>query len=368
MKIVKNDSFFMNLAINVARRSKGMTGVNPSVGCVVVSSDKTIISIANTGIGGSPHAEKKALEGIEIKAGTTLYTTLEPCVHTGKNPPCVDEIINSGVKKVVIACLDKNPQVRGKGLRKLKNSGIKVIKGVLEKDAEDFYDEFFKRIQTNVPGINIKIASSADGKTALKNGKSKWITNKLSRNYGHKLRLFNDGIMVGINTILKDNPSLTCRLPGLKKFSPSRLIMDTNLRFPINSNIAKTAKNIETIIFTSKNSSERKINLLKNKGVKIIKIPTTKVGLSLASALKFLGKREFNSILIEGGNKLIASAINSHQLNKIYWFSSEKIIGEEGRPSVGKLNITNLENSANLLLHNMINLDNNYLKIYKAKS
>ena len=166
-----------------------MTGVNPSVGCVIVSRDKTIISIPNTGIGGSPHAEKKALEGIDIKAGTGLYSTLEPCVHKGKNPPCVDEIINSGVKKVVIACLDKNPLVRGKGIKKLENSGIKVIKGILEKDAEDFYDEFFKRINSNIPGINIKIASSADGKTALKNGKSKWITNKLSRNYGHKLRL-----------------------------------------------------------------------------------------------------------------------------------------------------------------------------------
>jgi len=368
MQIIKNDNFFMNLAINVARRNKGMTGANPSVGCVIVSRDKTIISIANTGIGGSPHAEKKALEGIEIKTGTVLYTTLEPCVHKGKNPPCVDEIINSGVKKVVIACLDKNPIVRGKGIKKLENSGIKVIKGVLEKDAEDFYDEFFKRINSNIPGINIKIASSADGKTALKNGKSKWITNKLSRNYGHKLRLFNDGIMVGINTVLKDNPSLTCRLSGLNKFSPSRLVMDTNLRFPINCNLAKTAKNIETIIFTSKNSSARKINLLKNKGIEIIKIPTTKSGLSLISALKFLGKREFNSILIEGGNKLIASAINSPQLNKIYWFSSEKIIGEEGKPSIGKLNITNLENSPNLFLHNMINLDNNYLKIYKAKN
>ena len=174
--------------------------------------------------------------------------------------------------------------------------------------------------------------------------------------------------MVGINTVLKDNPSLTCRLSGLNKFSPSRLVMDTNLRFPINCNLAKTAKNIETIIFTSKNSSVRKINLLKNKGIEIIKIPTTKSGLSLISALKFLGKREFNSILIEGGNKLIASAINSPQLNKVYWFSSEKIIGEEGKPSIGKLNITNLENSPNLFLHNMINLDNNYLKIYKAKN
>jgi len=357
----------MNLAINVARRNKGMTGANPSVGCVIVSRDKTIISIANTGIGGSPHAEKKALEGIEIKTGTVLYTTLEPCVHKGKNPPCVDEIINSGVKKVVIACLDKNPLVRGKGIKKLENSGIKVIKGILEKDAEDFYDEFFKRINSNIPGINIKIASSADGKTALKNGKSKWITNKLSRNYGHKLRLFNDGIMVGINTILKDNPSLTCRLPGLTNFSPSRIVMDTNLKVPINSKIINTAEKNETIIFTSKFSSERKIKILKNKGVKVIKIPKTKQGLSLNSALKFLGKKEYNSLLIEGGNKLIASAITSSHLNKVFWFSSEKIIGEEGKPSIGKLNINNLDNSPNLFLQNMINLDNNYLKIYRVR-
>lgn len=368
MKIIRDDNFFMNLAINIAKRNRGMTGVNPSVGCVVVSKNKTIISTGSTGTNGSPHAEKVALDGINIEAGSTLYTTLEPCFHSGKNPPCVNEIIKSGVKRVVVASLDKNPLVNGKGIKKLKNSGITVLKGVLTEETEDLYNEFFNRVSYGVPGINIKIASSADGKTALKNGKSKWITNKLSRNYGHKLRLFNDGIMVGINTVLKDNPSLTCRLSGLNKFSPSRLVMDTNLRFPINCNLAKTAKNIETIIFTSKNSSVRKINLLKNKGIEIIKIPTTKSGLSLISALKFLGKREFNSILIEGGNKLIASAINSPQLNKVYWFSSEKIIGEEGKPSIGKLNITNLENSPNLFLHNMINLDNNYLKIYKAKN
>ena len=344
-----------------------MTGVNPSVGCVVVSKNKTIISTGNTGANGSPHAEIKALTGIQIEAGSTLYTTLEPCFHSGKNPPCVDEIIKSGIKRVVIASLDKNPLVNGKGIKKLKNSGIIVLQNVLIDETEDLYNEFFNRVSYGVPGINIKIASSADGKTALKDGKSKWITNKLSRNYGHKLRLFNDGIMVGINTILKDNPSLTCRLPGLAKFSPSILVMDTNLKVPINSKIINTAKKNETIIFTSKYSSERKVKILKNKGAQVIRIPKTKNGLSLNSALKFLGKKEYNSLLIEGGNKLIASAINSPYLNKIFWFSSEKIIGEEGKPSVGKLNITNLDNSPNLFLQNMINLDNNYLKIYGVR-
>ena len=179
-----------------------MTGVNPSVGCVVVSKSKTIISTGSTGTNGSPHAEKVALDGINIEAGSTLYTTLEPCFHSGKNPPCVNEIIKSGVKRVVVASLDKNPLVNGKGTKKLKNCGITVLQGVLKEETEDLYNEFFNRVSYGVPGINIKIASSADGKTALKNGKSKWITNKLSRNYGHKLRLFNDGIMVGINTIL----------------------------------------------------------------------------------------------------------------------------------------------------------------------
>jgi len=367
MKILRDDNFFMNLAINIAKRNRGMTGVNPSVGCVVVSKNKTIISTGNTGSNGSPHAEKNALRDIQIETGSTLYSTLEPCFHSGKNPPCVDEIINSGIERVVIASLDKNPLVNGRGIKKLKNSGIIVLLGVLVEETEDLYNEFFNRVTHGTPGINIKIASSADGKTALKNGKSKWITNKLSRNYGHKLRLFNDGIMVGINTILKDNPSLTCRLPGLTKFSPSRFVMDTNLKIPIDSKIINSAKKNETIIFTSRDSSERKIKILKNKGVKVIRIPKTKKGLSLSSALKFLGKKEYNSILIEGGNKLIASAINSSHLNKIFWFSSEKIIGEEGKPSVGKLNITNLDSSPNLFLQNMINLDNNYLKIYGVR-
>ena len=137
MKIIRDDNFFMNLAINIAKRNRGMTGVNPSVGCVVVSKNKTIISTGNTGANGSPHAEKKALNGIKIEAGSTLYTTLEPCFHSGKNPPCVDEIIKSGIKRVVIASLDKNPLVNGKGIKKLKNSGIIVLQDVLVEETKD---------------------------------------------------------------------------------------------------------------------------------------------------------------------------------------------------------------------------------------
>ena len=366
MKLTKDHNFFMNLAINIAKRNTGMTGVNPSVGCVIISKDQEILSVGNTGTNGSPHAEKIALKDLEISEDLTLYSTLEPCFHSGKNPPCVDEIINSGIKNVVISCLDKNPLVNGKGFKKLKNSGINIINGVLKKETEDLYDDFFKRICTGIPGINLKIASSADGKTALKNGKSKWITNKLSRNYGHKLRLQNDAIMVGINTVLRDNPSLNCRLPGLEDFSPTRIIMDTNLRIPIESNIVKSANKINTIIFTSKLSSKRKINILKNKGITIIPIQKNKNGLSLLKAFKLLGEMEFNSVLIEGGNKLIASAITSSLYSRIYWFSSDKIIGEEGRSSIGKLNISKLENIPNLHLKNVLNLNNNFLKIYKA--
>ncbi len=363
---IKDDNFFMGLAINIAKRNLGMTGTNPSVGCVIVSAKNKIISTGYTGKEGSPHAEFNAINKHKNLKGSILYTTLEPCSHIGKNPACVDHIISSGISKVVISSRDLNPLVNGKGIKKLKKSNIEVICGVLNEETELLYSGFFNRIKFNKPIIDIKIASSADGKTALKNGKSKWITNQLSRNYGHRLRSTHDGIMVGINTVLIDNPSLTCRLPGLEHFSPTRVILDTKLRIPHESNIVKTAKKYKTIIFTSKETSKRKIADLTKKGIEVFQISKTKKGLSFSKVLYSLGELGFNDILIEGGNKVIASAITSSDLNKIYWFSSEKIIGEEGLPSIGRLNISNLENSPNIQFHNMINLNNNYLKIFKA--
>ena len=365
---IKDDNFFMNLAINIAKRNIGMTGTNPSVGCVLVSSENKILSTGCTGKGGSPHAEYDAINKSKNLKHSILYTTLEPCSHSGKNPPCVDYIISSGVSKVVISSKDINPLVNGKSIKKLKQSKIEVTCGVLKEETELLYSGFFNRMKFNKPIFDIKIASSADGKTALKTGKSKWITNQLSRNYGHRLRSINDGIMVGINTVLIDNPSLTCRLPGLEGFSPTRIVLDTNLRIPHESNIVKTANKYKTFIFTSKESSKKKISNLNKKGIKVFHVPKTKKGLSFSRILYSLGELGFNNILVEGGNKLIASAITSSDLNRIYWFSSEKIIGEEGLPSVGSLNISNLENSPNIEFHNMINLNNNYLKIFKAIS
>ena len=368
MKIIKDDKFFMNLALSLAKRNIGKTGSNPSVGCVIVSEDNEILSTGITGIGGSPHAEYNALQ--KIKKGNRrliLYTSLEPCAHVGKNPSCVKEIIDSGISKVIVALKDKNPLINGKGIRVLKKHKIDVIFGILEEEALPIYSSFFYSIKTGKPNINIKIASSADGKTALKNGKSKWITNQLSRNYGHRLRSLHDGIMVGINTVLIDNPSLNCRLPGLETFSPTRIILDSKLRIPLNSKIVKTSKNTKTIIFTTKDSSRKKKEVLESKEIKVIEVSKSKSGLSLERVLTKLGKLEFQNILIEGGHKLIATAFSSKHLKDVYWFSSEKIIGEEGLSSVGKLNITNIDNSPNLRFNSMINLNNNYLKIFERR-
>jgi diaminohydroxyphosphoribosylaminopyrimidine deaminase/5-amino-6-(5-phosphoribosylamino)uracil reductase len=368
MKNIKDDKFFMNLALSLAKRNIGKTGSNPSVGCVIVSNNNEILSTGVTGIGGSPHAEYNALK--KIKKGNRkliLYTTLEPCSHIGKNPSCVKGIVDARVSKVIIALKDKNPLVNGKGIKALKKHKIDVVLGVLEKEALPIYSSFFYHMKTGKPNINLKIASSADGKTALKNGKSKWITNQLSRNYGHRLRSLHDGIMVGINTVLIDNPSLDCRLPGLEVFSPTRIILDSRLRIPLNSKIVKTGNNINTFIFTAKNPPQKKMEILESNGIKVIEASKSKNGLSFERVLTKLGKLNLQNILIEGGHKLIATAFASKHLKDVYWFSSEKIIGEEGLSSVGKLNISNLDNSPNLRFNSMINLNNNYLKIFERK-
>ena len=233
MKISQNDSFFMDYAIRLASRNLGNTGENPSVGCVITSENK-IISIGVTGRSGSPHAEFNAINNIKnFPKNTTAYVTLEPCSHIGKNPSCAKLLIEKQVKRVVIAQKDPNPFVNGKGIELLKAHGVRVDLENYDKIALKNHYGFISNIKNKHPEINIKVASYENGLTIPKKG-IKWITNDLSRSYGHILRSNHDAIMVGINTVLADNPSLDCRLNGLKDRSPIKIIIDTNLKTPEN--------------------------------------------------------------------------------------------------------------------------------------
>jgi diaminohydroxyphosphoribosylaminopyrimidine deaminase/5-amino-6-(5-phosphoribosylamino)uracil reductase len=319
---------YMKIAISMAKRAEGITSDNPNVGAVIVKNGK-IISSAHTAQGGRPHAETIAIHNaIESVRGATIYVTLEPCSHQGKTPPCVDAIISSGIKRVVIGSTDINPLVSGEGISKLEKAGIEVVKGVLSNETDKINAAFFKRIKTKKPFITLKIAASLDGKIANKNGKPAAITNKFSRKYAHYLRYRNDGILVGVNTILNDNPLLNCRMEGLEDFSPARFVLDSLLRTPKNSNLIETANKIPTYILSD--------SLEKNLGeAKIIKIEKLETGLNLNQALEEIAKCGVNRLLVEGGGKVARSFLDENLVDRVEWFISPKTLGVSAIPALG---------------------------------
>lgn len=365
MKNFQNDRFFMEYAIRIASRNLGNTGKNPSVGCVITSENK-IISIGVTGKNGSPHAELNAINNLKkFPKNTTAYVTLEPCSHIGKNPSCAKLLIEKKVKRVVIAQKDPNPLVNGKGVELLKANGVHVD---LEKDnkiALKNHYGFISNIKNKYPEINVKVASYKNGLTIPKKG-MKWITNNLSRSYGHILRSNHDAIMVGINTVLADNPSLDCRLNGLKDRSPIKIIIDTDLKTPEDSKLVKYSKN-DLIIFTNLLNSN-KISQFKNKGINVIYINKNNKGfLEIKEILSFLNKMNINRLLIEGGSTLSGSFVEKNLVNLIYWFSSEKNASEDKLLNKSDKKLNKIRYSQKFLLKDCINLRDNKLEIFSSK-
>ena len=262
-----NEEKFMREALRIAKNAEGRTSPNPMVGAVIVRDEK-IIAEGWHRKAGTPHAEIHALNMAgDLAKDSTLYVTLEPCSHFGRTPPCANAIVNAGIKKVVIAMTDPNPKVAGRGIEILKNAGIEVEVGILEDQARRLNEVFIKWITTQKPFVTLKTAMSLDGKIAAATGQSQWITSEESRRKVHQLRDINDAIMVGIGTVLADNPSLTTRIDGGK--NPIRIIVDSQLRTPINANVIVDGQ-AKTIIATTKNAPAEKFDALKKFGVEII--------------------------------------------------------------------------------------------------
>tara|TARA_B100001113_G_scaffold283752_1_gene238897 strand:- start:3474 stop:4577 length:1104 start_codon:yes stop_codon:yes gene_type:complete len=365
MKNSQNDRFFMDYAIRLASRNLGNTGENPSVGCVITS-DNEIISIGVTGRNGSPHAEFNAINNIKnFPKNTTAYVTLEPCSHTGKNPSCAKLLIEKHVKRVVIAQKDPNPVVNGKGVELLRANGVHVDLEDYDKIALKNHYGFISNIKNKHPEINVKVASYKNGLTIPKKG-MKWITNDLSRSYGHILRSNHDAIMVGINTVLADNPSLDCRLNGLKDRSPTKIIIDTDLKTPLESKLVKYSKN-DLIIFTNLLNSN-KILKLKDKGINVVYTNRNDKGfLKIKEILSFLNKMNINRLLIEGGSTLSNSFVEKNMVNLIYWFSSNKNANDDKLLNKSDKKLNKIRYSQNFLLKDCINLRDNKLEIFSLK-
>ena len=360
---VSQDHYYMQAALNLSLRGLGNTWPNPSVGTVIVKKNK-IVSRGWTKPSGRPHAEIVALNKNKklLFRGATLYTTLEPCSHFGKTSPCVDAIINAKIKRVVIATKDINPNIDGKAIKKLKKKKIKVTLGILEKEAKKINLGFFQKIKINRPSISTKIAISKNG--MITDPTTKWITSEHSRSYGQFIRAKHDAVMTGINTVLKDNPLLTCRLPGMEKYSPVRVVLDSNLKIKENLRIVQTSKKIKTYLFTLNNMNKLKIKKLKDYGLKIIFIKPILNSMNINLVLEELSKIGLNNILLEAGAKLNSSFFSQNLINKIYYFESQKIIKFGGLSLFKKLKINRI-NDLKFRMISTKNLIDDKLIIYE---
>lgn len=329
----------MRSALSLARHGIGICGPNPSVGCIVLNSDMNLVSSARTGLNGRPHAEEIAIKNCKsgLKGGTA-FVTLEPCAHNERRESCASLIVKSGIKKIYIACTDPDKRTAGKGISILKKGGLEVYLGMYEDVAKDINGGFFSRIIRGRPQVALKIASSLDGKIANPHGQSKWITGKFARKHGHIKRAIHDAILVGINTVHKDDPKLTCRIKGLESQTPKRIVVDKSLSISLKSNIISTLHKGPVYIWTSKKSDKHKKDKLNNLGVNIIELSQDKKQkLNLLEGLKDLGKRGINNLLIEGGGKISASLLSQNLIDKLYLYRSGMFLGENSISSVSVL-------------------------------
>ena len=354
----------MEIASRMSLRAKGITSPNPHVGVVIVKDDK-IISRGWTGQGGTPHAEIVAISKVRNKStlkGSSLYCTLEPCSHTGKTKPCVDQIIKSKIKNIYISQIDRNKIINGKGIKKLKsnNISVKIIPNNINFENEIFFNSKNK----NKPYITLKIASTADGKIATSNYKSKWITSKQSRLVGHTLRLKNDCILIASNTVIKDNPSLDCRLDGLEKYSPDIFILDRELKIDLSLKIFNNSKRRIYIFHSLTNIENRFKKKYNKKKLELIYIKDVKKLINIKKALCEIGKHGYQRVLVEGGSSLSGSLLKNNLINKIAWFRASKLIGDEGLTAISKLGITDMKYIKKFKLSYNKKIDNDTLNIY----
>ncbi|MCD6319210.1 MAG: bifunctional diaminohydroxyphosphoribosylaminopyrimidine deaminase/5-amino-6-(5-phosphoribosylamino)uracil reductase RibD, partial [Candidatus Desulfofervidaceae bacterium] len=292
---------------------------------------------------GLPHAEIEAIRAAGEKTkGADLYVTLEPCNHHGRTPPCTEAILKAGIKRVFVGMRDPNPRVKGGGVEYLRSKGVEVETGILERECQRLNEIFIKYITTGLPFVSLKLAATLDGKIALANGKAQWITNEKSRRFVHRLRNTHDAILVGIGTVLKDNPSLTTRLPNKKGKDPVRIILDTHLRIPLEAKVLHLNSQAPTWIVTSMQAPPEKIEALKGLGAEVIIVNLENGCLSLMELLKVLGEKKITSLLVEGGAQVAASFLRQRLVDKVYFFYAPKLFGVPHLPMLGELGIASM--------------------------
>lgn len=321
------DKEYMRRAIRLARKGLGRTNPNPMVGAVIVKDGRIIGEGFHHRYGGL-HAERDALRNCtENPAGAVMYVTLEPCGHSGRQPPCAEAVAEAKIAEVVSGSADPNPLVSGRGLAFLRERGVKVTEGFLKNECDALNPVFFHYITTRTPYVALKYAATADGKICSRTGKSKWITGSRSRARVHRLRSQYAAVLVGINTVTADDPMLNCRIRGGR--NPVRVICDSALRIPEESRILRTASEIRTIVATAELSAaaEAKRRRIEALGAEVVAAPSDSGNVSLRLLMKILGEKEIDSVLIEGGSEINAAALESGVVNHVYAFIAPEIFG-----------------------------------------
>ncbi|HHT9137347.1 MAG TPA: bifunctional diaminohydroxyphosphoribosylaminopyrimidine deaminase/5-amino-6-(5-phosphoribosylamino)uracil reductase RibD [Candidatus Wunengus sp. YC60] len=325
------DEKYMAFALELAEKGRGRVEPNPMVGAVLVK-DGRIVGKGYHQVFGGAHAEIHAIhEGGTNCKGATLYVSMEPCAHYGKTAPCVDAIIKAGIAKVVAAVIDPNPITSGKGIQKLKEGGVEVVVGVMEIQAKKVNAPFFKLMKKGLPYVTVKWAMSVDGKIATHTGESRWITSDESRKYVHKIRGQMDGILVGINTVMRDDPLLTCRIEGGR--NPKRIVVDSNAAIPVNSRLLSTINEGEIIVAVSTNAPRNRVEKLEQLGCKIVQTKDMNGRVDLKELFHRLGETKLTNILVEGGSRVITSVIEDRLADRVMVFVAPIIIGGEGAKS-----------------------------------
>lgn len=319
-----DDRQYMQMAIDLAQQGCGWTAPNPMVGAVIVK-DGRIIGQGLHEKYGQPHAERNALANCtENPEGATMYVTLEPCCHYGKQPPCTEAIIDAGIKKVFVGSADPNPKVAGKGIQILRDHGIEVEEDLMREECDRVNEVFLHFIQTKRPFVAMKYAMTMDGKIAAYTGDSKWVTGETARAHVQNLRNRYTGIMVGVGTVLADDPMLNCRMEGGK--DPIRIICDTNLRTPLNAKVVQTAGEYPTIIATCC-KDEAKLKSYEGAGCRLMVLTEKDGHVNLTELMEKLGEEKIDSILLEGGGTLNWAALEEGIVRKVYTYIAPKLFG-----------------------------------------
>jgi diaminohydroxyphosphoribosylaminopyrimidine deaminase/5-amino-6-(5-phosphoribosylamino)uracil reductase len=338
-----DDLGHMKAALALARRGLGSVWPNPAVGCVLVKEGR-VVGRGWTQPGGRPHGETEALERAgEAARGATLYVSLEPCCHWGKTPPCTDAIIAAGVARVVIPIEDPDPRVSGQGVARLREAGIAVALGLGADEAAEINAGFFLRLRQGRPLVTLKLATTLDGQLATATGESRWITAEPARDRAHLLRANHDAVLIGSNTVITDDPLLTCRLPGLDHRSPVRIVLDSRLNVPLTARVVAEARQVPTWFITLRHGDAARRQAFLSCGVELIEVPPTQTHMvDMNAAFQELGRRGLTRVLVEGGSTLGAVLLRAGLVDRLAWFHAPMLIGGDGIPAVAGFGVQHL--------------------------